>query len=72
MSHKVFDSACVMRFYWLKLVRESELMGKREKRNIGVLVCVYVAEGWGGGLGVSRRDYPSVARIDLGMSESMC
>lgn len=54
---------CFFFLNWIKLARLSELIGKREKQNTGVLV---------GGLGVSRRDYPSMARADLGMSESMC
>lgn len=64
-SQKVFDLALVICLFfflekWIKLVRLSELIGKREKQNTSILV---------GELGVSRRDYPSMARTDLGMSE---
>lgn len=45
----------------MRLVTESQLMEKRKRKTLAFL-----------GFGVSRRDNPSMAQTDLGVSESMC
>lgn len=55
MFDTVFTAATI------RIVRESELMEKRQRKTLAFL-----------GFGVSRRDNPSMAQTDLGLTESMC